>query len=449
MRKFYIVFFIVNLFLSYFYVDIWTTNSNTASRALPIISFFENGTLQIDKYQEPINDKAHINGHYYTDKAPLPTFIVLPFFGLLKAVGLVKEVDGSLFGTEVFMLGSFITGSLPFVLFMLLAFFAIAKKEPSVSQVFLVMMPFYGSFIFVFAGTYFAHIMSAFLLLVAYLFLKDKKYILAGLFSGLAFLSEYTIALVFPIWALQVWIREKSFYKGFLFGLGTMPSIIFILIYNYIFTGSPFEMLYKYHTFQDLHTNYGFNLPSLESIWGLTFSDYKGLFFYTPFLFLAFAGISKKYNFKAFAGHYLFYVSIVYFLVVAAYFGWWGGWTYGPRLLFPVAVLLVYEGIVKISDYKFSAAFFWVLTIFGLAGAFLAKITVVYSIPTDSLHPFQQTIFPAIKAGSFNPNNLATIIFGINPALAAIIWIVGLAAGIFLLNSLYQRIVHQNQALDI
>ena len=129
MRKFYIVFFIVNLFLSYFYVDIWTTNSNTASRALPIISFFENGTLQIDKYQEPINDKAHINGHYYTDKAPLPTFVVLPFFGFLKVVGLVKEVDGSLFGTEVFMLGSFICGSLPFVLFMLLALFAIRKKK--------------------------------------------------------------------------------------------------------------------------------------------------------------------------------------------------------------------------------------------------------------------------------------------------------------------------------
>ena len=444
MRKFYIVFFIINLLLSYFYVDIWTTNSNTASRALPIISFFENGSLQIDKYQEPINDKAHINGHYYTDKAPLPTFVVLPFFGILKAVGLVKEVDGSLFGTEVFMLGSFICGSLPFVLFMLLALFAIRKKNPSVSPVFLVMMPFYGSFIFVFAGTYFAHIMSAFLLLVAYLFLKDKKYVLAGLFSGLAFLSDYTIALVFPIWALQVWIKEKSFYKGFLFGLGTVPAIVFIMIYNFIFTGSPFEMLYKYHNFQDLHTNYGFNLPSLESIWGLTFSDYKGLFFYTPFLFLAFAGISKKYNFRAFAGHYLFYFSVVYFLVVASYFGWWGGWTYGPRLLFPVAVFLVYEGIVKISDYKFSAAFFWILTVFGLAGAFLAKITVVYSVPTDSLHPFSQTIFPAIKAGSFNPNNLTTIIFGINPALAAIIWIVGFAGGIFFLDSWLQKIKKGN-----
>lgn len=438
MRKFYTVFFIVNLFLSYFYVDIWTTNSNTASRALPIISFFENGTLQIDKYQEPINDKAHINGHYYTDKAPLPTFLVLPFFGLLKAVGLVKEVDGSLFGTEVFMLGSFICGSLPFVLFMLLALFAIRKKNPSVSPIFLVMMPFYGSFIFVFAGTYFAHIISAFLLLLAYLFIKDKKYVLAGLFSGLAFLSDYTIALVFPIWAVQVWIKENSFYKGFLFGLGTAPAIIFIMIYNFIFTGSPFEMLYKYHTFADLHTNYGFTVPSIESIWGLSFSDYKGLFFYTPFLFLAFAGISNKYNFRAFAGHYLFYVSVVYFLVVASYFGWWGGWTYGPRLLFPVAVLLVYEGIVKISDYKFSAAFFWILTVFGLAGAFLAKITVVYSVPTDSLHPFSQTIFPAIKAGNFNPNNLATIIFGINPILAAIIWIVGFGVSIYFLSSYFK-----------
>jgi len=439
MGKFYIAFFVINLFLSYYYVDTWN-NSNTTSRALPIISFFEDGNLSIDKYQELTLDKAFINGHYYTDKAPLPTFIVLPFFGLLEITGLVQDVNGSFFGPAVYMLGSFICGSLPFVGVLLLAFFAVRKKESGVSPVFLAMMPFYGSFIFVFAGTYFAHILSAFLLLLAYLFLKNKKFLFAGLFAGLAFLSEYTIALVFPIWALQIWFKEKNFHKGFLFGLGTVPSIIFILVYNFIFTGSPFEMLYKYHTFQDLHTNYGFSLPSIQSVWGLTFSDYKGLLFYTPFLLLAFAIIFRTHNVKAFAQHYLTYISIVYFLVVASYFGWWGGWTYGPRLLFPVVVLLVFEGIVQISHYEFSKVFFWAVTLFGLTGAFLAKVTVVYSVPTDSVHPFSQTIFPNIKAGNFNGNNLATLIFGIDPAFAAIIWLATFFTAIFLLDRWYRQL---------
>ncbi len=421
MRRFIFCFFALNLLLSFYYVDIWN-NSNTTSRALPVVTFFENGTLQIDKYHKLTLDKAHIDGHYYTDKAPLPTLLIIPFFGALKFLGIIMEIDGSLYSQWVYILGSLICGSIPFVFYILLSFLKIRKQAPGLSPVLLSMLPFYASFVFVFSGTYFAHVLSGFLLLVAYIFIKDKKYFLSGLLCGLAFLSEYTIVLIFPIWALQILIKEKSFKRVCFYSLGILPSVVFILLYNYHYTGSPFEMLYKYHTFQDLHTNYGFSFPTFKSLWGLTFSNYKGLFFYTPFLLLFLFYLIKAFNLKKFLNHYLTYVSIIYFLFIASYFGWWGGWTYGPRLLFPIAVLLLYEGIIWLSKRKFSKSAFWALTIFGLAGAFMAKITVVYSIPTESLHPFIRTIFPQIEKLQLNPNNLMTMIFGINPIISAVIW---------------------------
>src|SRR4051812_46554408 len=103
MKKFFLLFLALNLIISIFYIDVWS-NANTTSRVLPVISYFESGSFQIDKYQELTCDKSIIDNHYYCDKAPLPTFIVLPFFGLLKMVGLIQSNNGSLYGTHVYAL---------------------------------------------------------------------------------------------------------------------------------------------------------------------------------------------------------------------------------------------------------------------------------------------------------------------------------------------------------
>ena len=438
MKKFYIIFFLVNLLLSSWFLDTWN-NANTTSRALPVVSWFEDGTLRIDKYHELTPDKAKINGHYYTDKAPLPTLITIPFYGLIKSLGWLDETNQDVPGKEVYILGSFLFGSLIFSLLLLLTLLNIPKNIPSTTPTILVMMPYYGSFIFVYSGTFYAHLMSSFLILLGYLMIRKKQYVWAGVFSGLAFLNEYTLALFFPVWALQIWIQEKTFFKGFLFGLGTLPAVIFIGIYNNIFTGSPFEMLYKYHTFQFLHENYGFRLPSLESVWGLTFSNFKGLFFYAPFLVLFFVVLIRKFLWQNFSRHYLTWISVIFFLVIASYDVWWGGWCYGPRLLFPVAVLLVFEGILQLSEIRFSKTLFWILTGFGLAGAFLAKITIVYSIPSSASNPFFDTIFPNIRLGNFNPNNLMTMIFGVDPLISGILWLCIFIFSIIGLNQLHRK----------
>ena len=444
-NTFLLVFFMLNLLISSFYLDIWK-NANTTSRALPIISYFEDATFRFDKYHELTCDKSLIDGHYYTDKAPLPTYVILPFFGALVKLGVITpDSEGKLFGDHIYMLGGFLTGSLPFVIILLMIFLVIKnhpKTSGSIPPLLLSIMPFYASFIFVFTGTYFPHILSGVLMLASYIYLKKDKYLLAGFFAGLSFLCEYNLAIFFFLWAIQLIARKKAIKPAVIYCLGILPSFLFILYYNYIFTGSPFIMLYKYHNFDQLNSNYGFSMPGTTSIWGLSFSWYKGLFFYAPFILLffmmAFIPTIKKGS-KYLLTNYLIIPSIFYYLFIASYFGWWGGWTHGPRFLLALAIVLIYEGVIYLSDKKFSKTALWIIIGFGLIYNLLAKVTFVYSVPTNIANPLIDFIIPGFIRGELNPNNIMTIFFGTKPLTAFIVFIMLFTGSLILLNYWYNR----------
>lgn len=424
-----VIFILLNLILSSFHLDSWK-NDNTTSRILPVVTFFESGTLQIDKYCHLTNDKSHIGDHYYSDKAPLPSLLIIPFFGLCKIIGFISPDNGSYYGRHVYIIGSLICGVVPFVLILLLTLKRIAGST-GFSPWLLGTLPFYSSFLFVFAGTSFNHMLSALFILLAYIFLKDRKYFQAGLFSGLAFLCEYIVAVMIAVWILQILWNEKKLKPLMITGLGLLPSIIMILIYNFMITGNPFTMLYKFHTYQDLHQNYGFSHPSFQSLWGLLFSSYKGMFFYAPVLFLiVFIILKNDYKksfkdiFKNLLSNYLLIPCFVIILVTSAYFGWWGGWTFGPRLILFVAVLLTYEGIIFLSKQDFSKLAFMLLTGIGIILTFSAKITVLYSVPSEVKFPLTGLILPAMKTNQFNDGNLLTYFFHTPPLIANIAWLI-------------------------
>lgn len=441
-RKFLVLFVVINLILSSFFLDIWK-NANTTSRALPIITFFEEGTFCIDKYHELTCDKSFIDSHYYTDKAPLPSFFVLPVFGIMVKTGIITaDTNGSLFGEHIYILGGFLAASLPFVLVILITYLKTDRRDNGISPVILAMLPFYASFLFVFTGSYFAHLFSGMLLFGSYLFLKKKKYIISGIFAGMSFISEYNLAIIFVVWGLLMIYQYRSLKPVLQFGLGTLPSLIIILIYNYNFTGSPFEMLYKYHTFDQHSTNYGFMLPGLESVWGLSFSWYRGVFFFAPFLILLLLLAYREFNKKKFrflTNNFLVLPSIVYFLFISSFFAWWGGWTYGPRFFTGLVILLTYEGILYISKKPFNKPLFFILVIFGILCAFMAKATIVYSAPTEESNPLFNLVIPAFFNGDFNPNNVLTMLFNFRPVYSFIAFIFLFLGGISLLIYLYPK----------
>lgn len=466
------IFFLVNIILSSYFIDIWPT-PNCVSRSLPVLSFSENKTLRIDKYADLTIDKSKVGEHFYSDKAPLPTLCMIPLYELIKWFGFDKVSDdtgkkypvyiGYHIGIEDFrdhfivqlipilIIGSLIFGSLPYALIVLMSFTALHKMKPSLSPVLLSMLAWYGSFIFVFSGTFFNHVFAGFLLLLSFIFIKEKRYLLSGIVLGLGFLSEYTVIVAAPFWFICIWIKEKKINKSLIFTAGTMPSILFIALYNWLITGSPWKMLNAYHAseaFQNLHHHYGFSLPSLKAIWGLSLSGWMGLFNFAPVLYciafcLILMLIRNKKVFLSPETKFIALFGITFFLIISSFFTWWGGWSYGPRYLIVLAVLLLYEGMLVISLNRISTFLFLVTALFGVAGAWIAKATVVYLVPFPAddrfFNPFLHVLLPDLFAGRFNANNALTALFDVSPQTGVFGWLVLYIVSLIGLSILYRK----------
>ncbi|MGD0278136.1 MAG: hypothetical protein ABSC11_02390 [Smithella sp.] len=466
------IFFLVNILLSSYFLDIWPT-PNCVSRALPVLAFSEDRTLKIDKYADLTIDKSKVGPHFYSDKAPLPTLCMIPLYELAKWCGLDKVNNDAgkkypvytgyhvgIYDSRdysipqlipIFIIGGLVFGSLPFVLIVMMSFVALNKMKPSISPVLMAMLTLYGSFIFVFSGTFFNHVFAGFLLLLSFILIKRKGYFLSGLALGLSFLSEYTVIVAAPLWCICIWIKEKKIRHPLVFAAGLLPSILFLALYNWLITGSPWKTLNAYHacqSFQALQLHYGFSLPSPKAIWGLSFSGWMGLFNFAPVLYcIAFyiiaAVIKNKKLLLGLLTNYLAVFAIVFFLLISSFFTWWGGWSYGPRYLIVLAVLLLYEGMLIISRDKINTLIFTVTALFGITGAWIAKATVVYMVPFPEydgfFNPFLHILLPDLFAGRLNANNALTAFFDVSPQTGVYSWLLLYVVSVIGLCMLYKK----------
>jgi hypothetical protein len=68
-------------------------HTNAVSRALPVLTLLENGSPAIDKYVRRTGDKSRVGDHYFSDKAPLPTLLAVPFYRLVQASDWTKQTS--------------------------------------------------------------------------------------------------------------------------------------------------------------------------------------------------------------------------------------------------------------------------------------------------------------------------------------------------------------------
>lgn len=429
-KSFILIFFFSNLLLSSFYLDTWL-NPNTTSRVLQVRSLYEDGTLWIDKYHEETIDKSMVNGHYYPDKAPLPVFLIYSIYNPLANAGILPEPNKDN-GKSIFLLGSFVTGSLCFSLILLLIFNMLISNGKTLFEAsILSTIPFYASMFFVYAGTFYAHIMVVlFVLMCLELLRQDKQYFLAGLFAGAAFLSEYLTAVIFFIFFFQI-IYNHGFKKALLFGLGILPFILSLATYNFNTTGNPLKTLYAYQVYYELQ-NGGFSWPSMKNLFLMIFSPWRGIIFYTPIVlvFLPLLKNVSKLNLKDWLGNYTILPVVIYFLVLSAFKEWPGGWSYGTRYLMPALGIMIYSGL---SLLKWSEINRFLLTYafgLGIIHAFSAKLSIQYSIPSTIKFPFIKNILPNVLNGNYNDQSILSHMFGIGAQQSAFVFLALFVIGI-------------------
>jgi hypothetical protein len=237
----------------------------------------------------------------------------------------------------------------------------------------------FGTIVFPYSTMLFAHVPAALFLLLSVILLKDHP-LAAGIAAGLAVSCFYVCALAAAILTIAAFSYRRM--AAVRLVLGTLPFAVAMAMYQWLCFGSPFRTAVESSTqFTQKDRLFGvIGTISTDALYGITLSPYRGLFFVSPILLLAFAGLaSMKRNQE--------------FWSVISFNGWSGGYAFGPRYLVPIVPLL---GIPMMAA---RLRMIWIpVVIISVGLNFIA--TATDPMPSSELpHPVSRYLVPAFFTG--------------------------------------------------
>ncbi len=185
---------------------------------------------------------------------------------------------------------------------------------------------------------------------------------LAGFPAALAVVCRPTDALLVIPMGLYVLFHQTRQLPGFL--LCSVPPILFQALYNYYYFDNPFRTQWRVTRAEFWST------PLIEGIASILFSPARGLFIYSSIFVFSIVGVVLAWrNNGTLLFRYLSIGVVANLLLYSKFFMWWGGSTYGPRLLADLSpILCLFLCEIKMLFIKgYARIIFIVLTTFSIA----------------------------------------------------------------------------------
>jgi hypothetical protein len=150
------------------------------------------------------------------------------------------------------------------------------------------------------------------------------------------------ILIALPI---MLYMFQKHRHQCIAFVLATLPPFLMFAVYNTEYFGSPLTTGFAASAVSHFSLlgalPYIFTTPLLDGLAGMLVSPGRGLLIYSPIFVVACVGMVMVWKES---GHLLLkYLSVTPFLsliVTAKWGNWWGGHSYGPRLLADITPIL-------------------------------------------------------------------------------------------------------------
>ena len=157
-----------------------------------------------------------------------------------------------------------------------------------------------------------------------------------------------TIPLVALLGLYAIWVIRRPGPIVLMAVGGFLPLAIMGVYHNAIF-GTPFTVAYLHHVNPVWKAQFGSGVLSansfqIETLWGLTFSAYRGLFFTSPVLLAAVVGFGVLARQADKRAEWLVSLAIVVSLlfIYSSSLDWNGGYSAGARYLVPMLPFLVW-----------------------------------------------------------------------------------------------------------
>ena len=346
----------------------------------------ERGSVAIDGYHTNTGDISRVGGHVYINKPPGVSFLAAVPYALVRTLFGTSDWTFTLWLVTLLTCG--VCGALvPVVLYL----YGVRHVSRGAALAVALTIAF-ATIVFPYSTLLMAHVPPALFLLLAFVW-RDERPLLAGMAAGMAGMSYYLCIVAALVLLAGAW-RGGGLRPALRFAAGGAPFGIALALYHYVCFGSPFvTALEVSRTFTESGLLLGvFRLPSLQALWGLTFSEYRGLFFISPVLLLAFAGARVMARTLRRELVLIAVIVGVFVFAVSSFNGWSGGSAIGPRYLVPVIPLL---GVpLLFVQGRLSA----LLAALSFALVFLA--TAVDPTPLDTIRrPFRDYLIPAFVSG--------------------------------------------------
>jgi hypothetical protein len=344
-------------------IDNRVNNVNPYARHATLQAIAEEHGLAIDGYRGATCDWAHSpDGHYYSNKAPGPTLLAVPFYLPVDAMVVAHaknraERDDRRKQARDAVLSylAIALQAVPFALVVLLAAQALARQGASRQAIELATLAMlFGNTASLLMNTFFGHGMAALFTLALALALLDRRLFLAGLLFGLDVLTDYGSALFLPVLGLLVLFSGEPGIRARVrrlvrFALGGLaPLLVFVAYHAYCF-GGPFTLPNKYQN--PVFVEKGHKalwgvidfLPNWPTAEALLFGSGRGLLVTQPWVLLLLALLIPLVWTRRPWGERLPAIRTVVpfalggfallFLMNASFGGWHGGVCPGPRYL--------------------------------------------------------------------------------------------------------------------
>ena len=410
---------------------------NQNSRFDLLRAIVEQHTLRIDAYHENTQDKAHFQGHYYSDKAPGLVFLAVPFAMAARPALRFGGVDPESPRGE-FVLSYVVTAcavALPTTLAVVCLFFLGPRFGGSAAgAAFGAMVMALGTPIWAYASLFWAHALVGACLVFAFaaaLNVRDSVgapadflwALAVGLTAGWATVTEYPAALASVVLALfalsQAWPRGKAARWRVTAGvcLGAAICLAVLLWYLHAAFGS-FRPSYSYYdpnsfAFMQQRGFLGLTYPHPDRLLKLLFGCSRGLFFASPVALAGPLGLwwlwkEKRHRAAALTAAA---ITLYYFLFNASFYWWKAGLCFGPRYA-GACIPLLSVGLA-VAWRRATPAWRRVLAGLSLCGVFLALMVVSTSsqLSMQDSCPIVHSSWPAFWSGqmAMNHDSMLTI----------------------------------------